>query len=330
MSPETIPLPRDDTLPGTLPGFMERFPDDQACAEFLREWKYGPDGFRCPRCGGDSAWFLPSRRLDECAGCHKQVSLTAGTIMHRSPKPLRLWFLAMFLFVVNKQGISALNLSRQLGLSYPTAWTWLHKLRRAISGRPKTALHGVVDADETWEGGLRKGLPGRPKVGRKSSLVAGAVELLQPKGFGRARLASLKDGSAASLGEFLRANVAAGSTLLTDDWRSYRTPAAEAGYEHIATNMSKCEEAAHEVLPGSHRVFSLLHRVLLGTYQGAASHKHLPSYLDEYEFRFNRRNSGSRTLLFQRLLSTVVNSEPVSYWRIVGRPNAKTPLRAAA
>ena len=160
--------------------------------------------------------------------------------------------------------------------------------------------------------------------------MAGAVELLEPKGFGRARLASLKDGSADSLGEFLRANVAAGSTLLTDDWRSYRKPAVDAGYKHIATNLSKCEEEAHEVLPGSHRVFSLLHRVLLGTYQGAVSHKHLPSYLAEYEFRFNRRNSRSRTLLFQRLLSTVVESKPVSYWQILGRPDATTPLRAAA
>jgi len=198
-----IPVPRDDTLPGTLPGFMERFPDDEAYAAFLRKWNYGTEGFSCPRCGGGSAWFLPSRRLDDCTACHKQVSLTAGTIMHRSTKPVRLWFLAMFLFVVSKQGISALNLSRQLGVSFPTAWTWLHKLRRAVSGRPKTLLHGVVEADETWEGGLRKGQPGRPKVTERSSLVAAAVELLEPRGFGRAGLASLEDGSVVSHGEFV-------------------------------------------------------------------------------------------------------------------------------
>jgi transposase-like protein len=326
----TIPLPRDDMLPGSLPGFLERFPDDEACAAFLREWKYGPEGFRCPSCGGTSAWFLHSRRLDECTSCHKQVSLTAGTIMHRSSKPLRIWFIAMYLFVVSKQGISAQNLSRQLGVSYPTAWSWLHKFRRAVTEHPKTQLCGVVEADETWEGGLRKGQPGRPKVSDRSSLVAAAVELLEPKGFGRARLASLKDGSAASHGEFLHANVEAGSALFTDDWRSYRKPAAEAGYEHIATNISKTEMEAHEVLPASHRVFSLLHRVLLGTYQGAVSHKHLPSYLAEYEFRFNRRKSRSRGLLFQRLLSAVVASSPAPYWQIVGRPDPKTPLRAAA
>lgn len=330
MSDNVIPLPRDDDLPGTLSGFMERFPDNESCAAFLRLWRYGPKGFACPRCGGTSAWFLPSRSLDECTACHKQVSLTSGTIMHRSRKPLQLWFLAMFLFVVSKQGISALNLSRHLGVSYPTAWTWLHKLRRAVSLRPKTPLHGVVEADETWEGGLRKGQPGRPKVSEKSSLVAAAVEILNPQGFGRVRLASLADGSAASLGEFLSTNVEPGSVLFTDDWRSYRKPAAAAGYEHIATNISKSEQEAHDVLPGSHRVFSLLHRVLLCTYQGAVSHKHLPSYLAEYEFRFNRRKSRSRGLLFQRLLSSVVAAAPAFYWQILGRPDAKTPLRAAA
>lgn len=94
--------------------------------------------------------------------------------------------------------------------------------------------------------------------------------------------------------------------------------------------MSKADKEAHELLPGTHRVFSLLHRVLLGTYQGAISHKHLPSYLSEYEFRFNRRKSQSRSLLFQRLLSAVVNCLPAFYWQIVGRPDAATPLRAAA
>ena len=131
-------------------------------------------------------------------------------------------------------------------------------------------------------------------------------------------------------GKFLHANVAVGSVLNTDDWRSYRKPAKAAGYKHVAVNISKADQKAHEVLPATHRVFSLLHRVLLGTYQGAVSHKHLPSYLAEYEFRFNRRKSGSRSLLFQRLLSAVVGSATSFYWQIVGRPDAKTPLRAAA
>jgi transposase-like protein len=248
--------------------------------------------------------------------------------MHGTRKPLRLWFLAMFLFVVSKQGISAMDLSRQLGVSYPTAWTWLHKLRAAVVARPKFPLEGEVEADETWEGGLRKGMGGRPTVGEKA-LVAGTIEAKE-RSWGRVRLASIEDGSAASLGAFLHENVVPGSTLRTDDWRSYRRPAREAGYTHLATNVSKSEKEAHEILPAIHRVFSLLHRILLTTYQGAVSQKHLPSYLAEFEFRFNRRKSASRTLLFQRLLSASVLRAAPYYWRIVGRPNAATPLWAAA
>ena len=328
MDDATLPLPRDDSLPETLRGFVDRFSTEDACADFLRRWKYGSDGFRCPRCDGRTAWFLPSRRLDECTTCHKQVSLTSGTVMEGTRKPLRDWFLAMYLFVVSKQGISAMELSRELGLSYPAAWTWLHKLRAAVNTRAKAELDGVVEVDETWEGGLRRGEPGRPTVGEKA-LVAGAVEVKE-KGWGRARFASIEDGSSVSLGAFLRENVAPGSTLLTDDWRSYRRPARELGLNHVPTNMSKSEKEAHEVLPAVHRVFSLLHRVLLATYQGAVSQKHLPNYLAEYEFRFNRRKSWSRSLLFQRLLSAGIRRRPPYYWEILGRPDGRTPLEVAA
>ena len=158
MSDDLLVLLRDDGIPGTLSGFVERFSSEEACAELLRRWKYGEQGFRCPRCGGRSAWFLPSRRLDECTSCHKQVSLTSGTVMHGSRKPLRLWFLAMFLFVVSKQGISALDLSRQLGVTPKTAWTWLHKLRSA--GR-------VVQSRscEEWWRRMRPGKEGSTRAG---------------------------------------------------------------------------------------------------------------------------------------------------------------------
>jgi hypothetical protein len=329
MTHDVIPLPRDDSLPGTLPEFSRRFGSERSCAALLRRWKYGPTGFRCPSCGGRKAWFLPSRNLDECSSCHRQVSLTAGTVMHGSKKPLKLWFLALFLFVVSKQGISAMDLSRQLGLSYSTAWTWLHKIRAAVGNRPKTRLSGVVEADETWEGGVEEGLTGRPTVGKKKALIAGVIEVKR-RGWGRLRLKSVESGSSASLGAFLHENVAPGAELHTDDWRSYRKPAAEAGYTHIATNVSKSPKEAHTVLTGIHRVFSLLHRVLLTTYQGAVSRKHLQNYLEEFAFRFNRRHSTSRGLLFQRVLSAAVLRAPPCWWEIRERPDPDTPLWMAA
>ena len=332
MSAPVIAMPRDDGLPGTLVEFAVRFADEDACAQVLRRWKYGDGGFRCPRCGGARAWYLPSRRLDECRACHHQAALTAGTVMHGSRKPLRTWFLAIYLFVQSKQGISALELQRELDFgSYQTAWAWLHKLRRSVGMRDTTQLAGAVEADETWEGGLHQGHPGRPTVGEKKALVAAAVEVSRDrKHWGRVRLTSIGSGSSESLGEFLAEHVAKGSTLFTDDWRSYRRPARELEFEHVAVNVSKSKRQAHEVLPAVHRVFSLLHRVLISTYQGGVRRKHLPLYLAEFEFRFNRRNSSSRGLLFQRALASAVKRRPAFYWEIVGRPDAKTPLRAVA
>ena len=327
-----IPLLRDDTLPKSLAEFTARFVDDDACAEVLRRWKYGDRGFVCPGCGGLKAWFLPSRHLDECRVCHRQVSLTAGTLLHGSRKPLRTWFLAIYLFVQSKQGISALELQRELGLgSYQTAWAWLHKLRWEIGMRATSQLSVAVEADETWEGGLHEGHPGRPTVGEKKALVAAAVEVSRDrKRWGRVRLASIPSGSSEALGDFLKEHVAEGSTLFTDDWRSYRQPAKDLKFEHVAVNVSKSDREAHEVLPAVHRVFSLLHRVLITTHQGGVRRKHLASYLAEFEFRFNRRKSATRGLVFQRALGAAVRRAPPFYWEIVGRRDAKTPLRAAA
>ena len=332
MTGPTIPFPRDDSLPGTLAEFVVKFSDEDSCAELLRRWKYGERGFQCPSCGGHDAWFLPSRRLDECGTCHKQVSLTAGTVMHGTRKPLRLWFLAMYLFVSSKQGVSALELQRELGLAkYQTAWTWLHKLRNAIAMRPTTLLKGHVEIDETWEGGLRRGKPGRPKVSDTSPLVMGAVEVSPHHAcIGRVRLESIDDGSAAVARAFFEDHIEGGSVLFTDDWGSYRTPAKDLKHDHRPTNISKSSEDAHAVLPAIHRVFSLLHRVLLGTYQGSVRRKYLPCYLAEYEFRFNRRTSKRRGLLFQRLLTCATRRSPPSYWEIVGREDARTPLAVAA
>lgn len=306
---------RDDALPRTLAEFVAWFRDDERCAEVLRRWKYGC-AFRCPRCGHDAAWFIESRRTDECRSCGGQTSLTAGTVMHNSPKPLRLWFLAMYLFVSTKQGISATSLAQQLGVSYPTAWLWLHKLRSAVGCRTTTQLMGVVEYDDTWEGGVREGRAnvGRPFVGDKKALIGGAVELRTAKqGFGRIRLGSMRDGTIASFEEFFKEHVAPGSTLLTDDWRSYRAAAAAAKLDHVPTCVSKSDRKAHDILPGVHRVFSLVHRVLLATYQGAVSMKHLPAYLAEFEFRFNRRHSSSRGLLFQRVLACATGGAPPTY-----------------
>ena len=321
-------LPRDDDLPGDLMEFARRFSDEDACEEVLRRWRYGDQTFRCPACGHTKAWYLATRRLDECCGCGRQTSLTAGTVFHGTRRPLSKWFFAMFLFVSSKQGVSALELARQIGVSYPTAWTWLHKLRSALGLRSMQLLHGLVEVDETYEGGVEHGKTGRGSVAK--ALIGGAVEIARDdRGYGRARLRVIPDASAATLKSLLQQTVEPGASVLTDGWHGYSTQATE-GFTHYAVDVATSGKEAHEVLPGVHRVFSLMHRVLLATHQGAVSKKHLQRYLDEFAFRFNRRRSASRGLLFQRLLSAAVMARPPAYWEILGRQDARTPLRRVA
>lgn len=333
MTAPSIPIPLDDSFPSSLAEFVARFPDDRACEAVLRRWKYGGAGFRCPRCGGSASWWLRSRLLDECRGCGRQVSLTAGTVLHGTRKGLAKWFLAIYLFVSSKQGISALELQREIGLrSHQTAWAWLHKLRRAVGEREKSKLSGAVEADETWQGGTDHGRPGRPVAGEGKQLVAAAIEVAGGDGrrWGRVRLEVVPNGSAASLAGFLASHVQPGATLHTDAWASYVGPARALGFDHRPVNVSKSADRAHELLPAVHRVFSLLHRVLGATHQGAVQPKHLQAYLGEFEFRFNRRGSKSRGLLFQRALEASSRRAPPPYWRIIGRADPKTPLSERA
>ena len=325
---ESSKLPRDDGIPGTLVSFMARFSDEETCAALLRRWKY-PRGFSCSRCGHDQAWYLSGRKVDECTACHRQQSLTSGTVFHGTRKPLRLWFAALFLFASSKRGISALELQRQLGLgSQQTAWTWLHKLRSLVGERAVTMLRGTVEVDETYVGGVEEGKLGRGAD--KKALVAAAIEAPRTKNhFGRVRLSIVEDASANSLTEFVEALVKPGSYIVTDGWHSYGT-LPEKGFRHRSITLYRTGLKAHRALPGVHRVFALLDRMLFGTYQGAVRIKHLQKYLDEYEFRFNRRKSQSRGLVFQRLLSCAVARKPLPYWQIVDRVDPSTPLTVAA
>lgn len=320
-------LPRDDSLPSDLPGFLARFGTESRCAALLRRWRY-PEGFRCRQCGSRKAWYLEKRRLDECAGCGRQVSLTAGTMFHRTRKPLGSWFAALFLFVSSKQGISAMELGRQLGMREATAWAWLHKIRHSLGARASELLHGTVEVDETYEGGVEPGVHGRGA--QTKSLVAAAVEIRpKRKGFGRTRLRHIANGGAAALKGFIASTVAEGAAVRTDAWWGYTKDAVE-GRKHSAIIIKGSGRSAHDVLPAVHRVFALLHRVMLGTYQGAVRPKHLGAYLAEFEFRFNRRHAKSRTLLFQRALSCAVQTRAPEYWRIVGRPAPRVRVVEAA
>ncbi len=154
--------------------FQERFATDEACLEYLAASRW-PEGFVCPCCGSRQAWVLDRRHLWECASCHAQTSVTAGTATHRTRTPLRLWFWAAYLVATHQPGISAKQLSRQLGLRYETAWLILQKLRRAMVAPERSPLRGEVEIDECWIGGVEPGKQSRAP-GPKT-LVGVAVEV---------------------------------------------------------------------------------------------------------------------------------------------------------
>ena len=309
--------------PGSYAELLSWFPDDAACLDYL-EWLRWPDGIRCPRCAGRDGWRLGSGRW-ECAVCGRQASATAGTIFHRTRTPLRLWFAAAWQMTSQKHGLSALGVQRSLGLgSYQTAWAMLHRYRVAMVRPGRERLSGHVEVDETDLGGVESKVYGRET--ETKAIVAIAVEIENPKGFGRIRLGHIPDVSADSLLPFIDAAVEPGATVHTDGWQAYWT-LPDRGYEHERTVMRKQSDPAHVVMPGVHRVASLLQRWLLGTHQGSVSVEHLQAYLNEYTFRFNRRRSRRRGLLFYRLLEQAVIAEPITYRGLIvnSKPTGRRP-----
>ena len=299
--------------PRTLGEFDEWFPSEAACVDILQRVRWA-DGFRCPACGESVKWTTARGQL-RCGGCDRQTSPTAGTIFEGTRKPLRLWFQAMWYVTNQKHGVSALGVQRILGLgSYQTAWTWLHKLRRAMVRPGRDLLEGDVEVDETYLGGRETGLIGRKT--NKKSIVAIAAEV-RDRGTGRIRMACVQDVSAQSLVPFVQRTVCPGARVRTDGWRAYNGLTA-VDYQHQPTNISAGGDPAHIVMPRVHRVAALVDRWWLGIHHGAISPSQLDYYLDEFTFRFNRRRSKARGLLFYRLLQQAVQLEPVPYRKLVG------------
>ena len=306
-----------DDLPQDMPSFMARFGSDEQCRDYLFEARW-PEGFRCEACGHDDAYALRTKIAYECVACRKQHSLLAGTMFEQTKTGLSRWFLAIYLVTSSKRGLSAMELKRQLGFgSYGTAWTWLHKIRKAMVLPDRAPLAGKVEADETLVGGPGPGRRGRGAAGK--ALVGGAVESGgggRGRRLGRVRLAMLPGASAASLEGFLAAHVAKPAAVATDGWRGY-LGLPTAGYDHEPVNLSAAPGGAALRLPAIHLVFGLAKRWLLGTHHGAVGAKHLPAYLDEYVFRFNRRTAKRISHGFARLVGQAVQTKPTTYRGIV-------------
>lgn len=306
--------------PRTWSEFMDWFSTEEACQRYLERLRW-PQGFVCSRCGVITEPYRATRTRLMCRECRYQASVTAGTVMDKTRTPLRTWLAAAWYMTNQKHGVSALGLQRVLGIgSYETAWALLHRLRRAMVRPDRSPLSGCVEVDESYLAIGDRQVPVSAKE-RKSNttqaLVGIAIERRDPKGFGRIRLRGLPRDSQEYVVPFILDTVARGAQVHTDGSAAYRS-LSEKGYDHRPNVLlGSPKPRAHQLLPGVHRVASLLQRWILGTYHGAVQPGHLEDYLDEFVFRFNRRSSRSRGLLFCRLMQQAVATDPVTYANIV-------------
>jgi hypothetical protein len=307
--------------PRTYQEFREWFPDDESCRDYLAALRW-PDGFSCPRCGGPEFWAT-ARALRMCPACGLKTSVTAGTIFHRSHTPLSTWFAAIWLVTSSKNGVSAQSLQDTLGFgSYETAWAWLHKLRRAMVRPDRDQLGApaegaVVELDQSFLGGKSRG-----KLGGSSDKVpiTIAVERIPSGRLGRVRLEVANKAGGLDILDFATEVVAPGALICTDGAPMFKRLTG-LGYTHEATPGTKNGSVVEDrdaVVPGPHLVSSLLKRWTAGTLHHRLSHQHLPYYLDEFTFRFNRRNSRARGMLFYRLLQQTVDTDPHPFKDLTG------------
>ncbi len=331
-----MPVPRPP-FPANFREFQRWFPDEQSCLDYLVRSRW-PDGFVCPWCGHAGGWEIrarirsraawtsdrtPSRikRLWQCPSCRKQTSATAGTIMDHTRLPLTVWFHAAFLMATDRRGISAVYLDSQLGLgNHKTAWFLLHKFRRAMVNVNRSKIHGIVEMDGAYIGGEQPGLRGgRQRKGPKAAVVLAAVEVLtrhwtDKEGTehtreygGRCRIEVVRAENAANIGEFLIRNVETGSTIRSDGLHGYSAACRELGYGSIKRPQGQATRE-RQVVPLAHRVIGNLKVWLNGTHHGVGR-PHLQAYLDEFVFRFNRRQNPQAA--FQTLLGLGAQHAPV-------------------
>lgn len=279
----------------TAKDLRKQFPNDEICLDYIYRNLYAD--YACPACGRKDLYRVKGRKCWACQ-CGHQLHPLAGTIFHKSSTSLVDWFLAIFLMSTSRNGVAALELQRQIGVTYKTAWR-MQKQIRSLMKQGGNPLSGIVEVDETYVGGKAKGKGGGKYAGGKIPVV-GAVE----RGSGEVKAEVVTDTKASTLVPFVQRNVAVGTHVMTDEWRAYRQP-RKAGYKHSVVNHSKKQYVRGKVHTNTIEGFwSQFKRSIGGTYH-AVSRKHLQTYVDEFAFRYQHRASDAP--MFQHLLRRVVS-----------------------
>jgi transposase-like protein len=294
--------------------FMDRFSTNQGCLDYLRHLKWAEHGWKCQNCGSGNWSYIKTRNLVQCKECRVQESVISNTVMRKTRKQIRHWFWAIYAVATQKNGMSGMDLKRQLNMgSYETAWTWLQKIRLAMVSPMKEKLDFDVEVDESYlfhRGHLRGRDMGTGR-GSGKAIVVCAVEV-EGNGdrirSGKVSLRHIRHASAKNLHSFIKDHVYQGSVVRTDGWKGY-SGLNELGYIHRANILKKPEDAAKK-LPRVHRVFANLKTWLRGTHRWV-SKKHLQNYLNEYSIRYNNRDRPIE--VFNDILRLVAFNEPRTY-----------------
>lgn len=293
------------TYDTNLIDLIERFQTEKDCRGYLEALRW-PNGVACIRCGSVSISRITTRDVYECNSCQYQFTVTTGTIMHDSHLPLRKWFMALYLIVDAKKGVSARQMGRMLKVAYRTAWYLNHRIREALA-TPESLLSGIIEVDETWVGGKTEG-KGRGFRGNKT-IVVGAIER-----DGKAVLKVAPDASKATLHGFIKANIADDAEAIhTDEWPAYKGIADE-NTRHETVNHSQDEWVRGDVHTNTvEGVWALFKRGVIGSFH-KISRKHLERYLDEFEWRFNNRRN---PFIFRDSLRELVGASPIRYSELI-------------
>ncbi len=289
-----------------LVDLIDQYHSEDECRTLLEELRW-PDGVVCPRCSSKSISKIQERYQYDCNSCRYQFSVKAGTIFHDSHLPLWKWFLTIYMMVESKKGVSANQIKRTIGVSYKTAWYLCHRIRKAMTEMRPEHLRGTVEVDETWIGGKHKGPRGRGAKGK--TIVVGAVQ----RG-GKVRLEVIEKANRKNLHGFIKEYTAPDTeTIVTDEWQAYK------GIEDHDTKHKTINHGIKQWVDGDahtntiENVWSLLKRSIMGSYH-KIDPKHLNSYLDELEWRYNNREN---PYLFRDTLKKLIESENLEYQKLI-------------
>ena len=290
----------------SLVEFQRRFVSEEACMEHLFRLRW-PDGYTCPRCGHRRCCFHSTQLLFQCSACKYQVSVTAGTIFHKTRTPLVKWFWMIFMMARQKSGVSMLSLQRMLGIrSYKTVWTMGHKIRKAMEDRDSQyQLAGLVEMDDAFIGPRKSGPPGRGARGKSKVVIA--VES-RDKHAGFAVMQHVPSVDSDHIFSIAQDKIQPASDVRTDGWRAYQTLGSK-GFVHEPVIVSKDKQALKQ-LKWVHVMIANVKGNIRGVYHGVSS-KHLSRYLAEFSYRFNRRKWDSQ--LFNRTVTACLTTSTVTF-----------------